>query len=190
MPLSTPTPPVGRPVVGGTTYLSLPGVVAISVTTSAQAADFCRYLPYYTPTPLVIDQLVCETTVAAAAGKLLRLGVYEGDKNWLPGKLLADSGALAADAAPGVVTASITPVVVHGLFFLCWNTDGAPTLREVRGFLANTVLLPTLGASPVQQTLRATQTFGAFPATAATPTSLVGGTIGFQYFVFPRISTP
>lgn len=184
----SPIPP-GRLRASGTNYLSLPGVNISSVGTVAQAANFVRYFPIKLETVMAFDQLVCEVTGAGAGGTTARMGIYHRDKDWVPGDLIVDGGTVAVDGT-GVKTASISVILGPGRYYLCWNTDGTPTVRSVRGFPPNGHLLPTLGASPIVISLRGTQTYGAFPATGTVIDSVSGSTIPMDYWVFLRASTP
>jgi len=185
-----PITPQGRLIANAITYLSLPGVALLgTVSTLTQAANFVRYFPMLVSTPITIDQLSTEVTSAAAAGKLLRMGIYAADTAWQPMSVVCDTGALAADAV-GVVSGSVVAPLAAGRYLLAWNTDGAPTVRTVRGIPANGFLVPTLGANPIVYSLRGTQTFGAFPATGAVIDSVSGNNVGIDYWVFPRVSVP
>lgn len=181
--------PVGRPIIAATTYLTLPGVSISTTATTAQAANQVKYYPIYVTTPITIDQLSLEVTSAGAGGTTARMGIYHADINWVPGALIADSGTVAVDST-GVKSAAVAVTLAPGRYLLCFNSDGAPTLRCARGNLGNTVLLPTLGANPALFSMRGTQTYGAFPATGTAIDTVAGNTVGFDYVVFPRVSTP
>jgi len=100
--------------------------------TTALAANVLYALPVCFPTSFTADQIALNVTVAASAGKLLRLGLYAATAAGLPGVLLADSGALAADtAAPFAAAATISQAIVAGtLYWLAVASDGAPTVTS------------------------------------------------------------
>ena len=102
-----PITPQGRLIASAITYLSLPGVALLgTVSTLTQAANFVRYFPMLVSTPITIDQLSTEVTSAAAAGKLLRMGIYAADTAWQPMSVVCDTGALAAEMRLGLCPAA------------------------------------------------------------------------------------
>lgn len=179
----------GRLSLGGTTYFSLPGVEPTTVTTFAMAANQVRYAPILVITPITIDQLAIEVTSAGAGGTTARLGIYNADTSWQPTTLVVDAGTVAVDST-GVKTAGISTTLQPGRYLTAINTDGAPTVRTVRGGAHYMGLNTSLGASSFNISMLATQTYAAFPATATAPTTVGSGGNPFQHYVVLRVSTP
>lgn len=101
-----------------------------SATATALVANTFYAAPFFTPVNFTADRITLNVTVAGAAGKLLRLGIYTATPAGLPDALLVDSGALAADtAAPFIASATISQALIAGqLYFLAVVTDGTPTV--------------------------------------------------------------
>lgn len=178
-----------RVVLSGLTYGSLPGVGSISSGTTTLAANQVRYLPIVVDTPITVDQLILEVTTAGAASTTARMGIYTAGLDWMPVTLVVDGGTVAVDST-GAKTLSISQQLMPGRYLLTINTDGTPTLRYVRGSINSALLTDAFGSSPIVGHLRATQTYGAFPATPTAPTLAVAVTAGPDYVLCTRISTP
>lgn len=161
-------PPHGSPKNGSTTYYSTPGFWTTGAATSPLFANVCMYFGYWVATPITVDQVAIEQTTAAAAGKLMRMGLIAADKYWQPtGSALIDSGNFAADGANGVKTYTPgSPVTLPaGRYLGVIHSDGAPTLRAWAGAGLGDSHPTTLGAN-VNCFWRVSKAFGAIDATA------------------------
>lgn len=76
---------------------------------------------------MALDRIAVEVT-AAAADKLLRLGIYSNSRSLYPADLLLDAGTVPL-AATGVKSLDIAVVLEAGLCWLVCVSDGAPQLR-------------------------------------------------------------
>lgn len=80
-------------------------------TTATGAADRLFLSKVWLP-PGTINELSCETTVAASAGGKLRMGIWNSSKTTgLPTTLVVDSGQVASDTAAGLKTLSVSAVI-------------------------------------------------------------------------------
>lgn len=129
--------PAPKAIAGdGAVFGTIPGaVIGGTVSLMALSSGLVRYEPWVVDYECVLDELYTEITTAAAAGKLIRLGVYRANSNWQPtGAAVATTGNLAAD--PGVVPAIVSATglgvtLSRGLYVAALSSDGAPTLRTV-----------------------------------------------------------
>lgn len=181
----------GRAKVGATPSLSVPGIDMIGVGTgTALTVNQVRYFPTVVVTAITLDQLVVEVATAGAAGKLVRLGIYNADSDWQPTSLVLDAGTVAVDST-GVKTISISQVLAPGRYLLALNSDGTPTLRLIRGGTRSIGINPILGTSPFRNTFSASQTFGTLPSTGTAVTAYTTSTnLPFDYYMFCRVSVP
>lgn len=145
-----------------------------ALSTLALGADILYAVPFRLQGALpsgTVDRIGLNVTTAAAAGKLLRLGIYTATAAGLPDALLVDSGALAADtAAPFIALATIDQALTPGLlYFLTCLTNGTPTVTSV------TVTESYYGMADPSTTSRSmtqirTLAYAALPAAWGTPT--------------------
>lgn len=179
----------GRLKISATTYYTIPGVEISAIGTQVVSANFIYYHGFFVPTSITVDQMAMEITTAAAAGKLVRYGVYTADINYQPVTLLADSGATAADST-GVKTASVSLALTPGYYVSCTLSDGGPVYRSYRGGSTYMGLLTTLGASAIVGESFAALTYAALPATPTIATGVNGATTPPQHHVVFRVSAP
>ena len=78
---------------------------------------------------LTVDRLAINVTVAAAAGKKARLGLYQFGADCYPGALLVDGGEVAVDST-GVKAVTIDQQLTKGLYWLVCITDGTPAVAR------------------------------------------------------------
>ncbi|MDD4859840.1 MAG: hypothetical protein PHR56_06520 [Dehalococcoidales bacterium] len=75
---------------------------------------------------MTFDRIEVDVTVAAAAGKNARLGIYRNGDNCYPGSLLLDAGEVPVDST-GLKAININLQLVSGLYWITCVSDGAPT---------------------------------------------------------------
>ncbi len=99
-----------------------------SATTTAFQASKLAGQPFYMPRDKTADRIAVNITTADA-GKVIRLGIYNGDgADLYPGSLLLDAGTVDASST-GVKTISINQSMPKGLYFLAQCSDGTPTTK-------------------------------------------------------------
>lgn len=179
----------GRAVISGTTQYSIPGVEPTATATQVIAANIVRYCPILVVTPITIDQLMIEVTGAGAGGTTARLGIYVADTSWQPGALIVDAGTVAVDSL-GVKAAGVGVTLQPGRYLTALNSDGAPTLRVVRGGGMYTGFNVALGATPGISSPNVAQAYGVFPGTGTAWTGAGGTALGPLQYIWSRISVP
>ena len=180
---------IGRAKGGGTTYLTVPGNSISSITTLSHTLNTDWYSPFFTPTPLIIDQLVCEVTTGASGN--LRMGLYKADADWQPiGAPLADSGNIAITVAVKTYTPGTPLYLPRGRYLGVVNLDTTSTLRAPRTDIV-TLLTPSLGSSGAISSLSVGRTYAAFPTPGtAWTTTATGAAPGILTPIAYRVSTP
>lgn len=167
--------------------LTLPGVSVVSSGTQAFNANTLHYFPIVVPTSVTADQIKLEVTTGGAASTVARMGIYEADTNWQPGTRILDSGTVAVDST-GVKTASISQVLSAGRYLLAYHSDGAPTLRIVRGSVSGIGVSSALGGSPLLSQLTKATAYSALGTPGTAWDTTVFGSTPMQYPVFLRLS--
>ena len=76
---------------------------------------------------MTFDRIAIQVTTLAA-GKSIRLGIYNVGTNLYPGTLVLDAGVVSA-AATGVKTITISQQLARGIYFTAFISDGTPTLE-------------------------------------------------------------
>lgn len=183
--------PFGRPKRAGETYYCVPGVGFESIAASITAAGVDFYEPWFTLTPIVIDQLAIEVLTASASTNV-RIGFYRADRDWQPlGAPLVDSGSISS-ASTGVKTFTPgTPIhILRGRYLSIRNCDSAAVdFRAYRGVRPNAGLDSALGAT-ILSTMRVTRAYAAFP-TPGTAWDTEGlAPTPQQYTIVYRLSVP
>lgn len=183
-PPSSDSARVGKLVFGGVSYFGAPGVIFGSQNNATLSANEVRYFPFYVYSPVTAQLIQLEITTTAAAGKLCRMGICTATfATFLPLAALVDAGSVAADSL-GVKAVAINQVLAVGPYCLMINSDGTPAVRTVRGQLEGAFLRPAMGSAALAGSMRAVQTFGAFPSpTPTAPTSESGTSGGWDYAV-------
>lgn len=106
------------------------------------AADLVLGRMYYCP--IFVDELTTYIRIgiyvdtAAAAGKKVRLGIYEWDDG-VPGDLILDAGTVDVDTT-GAKEIVIAQALLRGAYFLAAVTDGVPkvfVIQESNGWSCN-----------------------------------------------------
>ncbi len=181
--------PEGRPAISGTGQLMIPGVDGTALATNTLGPNEVLYGPWYVASPITIDQLLVEVTTAGAAGKLIRLGLYNADTNWQPTSRLAD-GSVAADGSLGMRSLGVSLTLPAGRYLTAVNTDGTPGIRGVRGGQRYMGYVTTVGSSGFVSAWKAAQTYGAFPDPGLAAATASGSSSIFLNYVFARVTTP
>lgn len=180
--------PEGRILYSGVTGYNIPGIDFLNVSTTAIATDTLRYGPMFVQTPITIDRIACEVTTAAAAGKLIRMGIYNADTNWQPTSLVLDAGTVAADTL-GVKAITINQALPVGRYLLVSNTDGAPSLRMLGGgqrFMS----IPALSGAPFNARCHVASAFATFASTGVVWDTSLNNSSPFTSVVVVRESVP
>lgn len=117
-------------------------------------------------------KIAVNVTVAAAAGKSVRLGIY-ALKNGVPVGVVFDAGAILADTT-GVKEITISRVLPAGMYALTVISDGTPTITagSMAANFAGTIGASGFGVS--DQLMISSVTFGALPTTFGTVTYTTG----------------
>ena len=97
--------------------------------TVAIAADGMRAFPFWVPRNMTIDRIAVEVTVAAAAGKACRLGIYNDGINCYPGALSLDAGTVAIDAV-AVVALNVNKALTKGLHWFVMLANDTATYKQ------------------------------------------------------------
>jgi hypothetical protein len=142
-----------------------------------------------------LSALACYVTVAAASGKLIRLGLYAyAPTTGFAGELLWDAGTVLADATLIRECASGQPYVVPatGWYVVAGVSDGTPTVTSwnaTAGGLSNhwagqtnlgASLTPAFTAAPFSRAFTFASLpnpFGGSPAFVTTNTMVIAGKI-------------
>lgn len=107
---------------------NLPVFNAGSLGSFAIGANAINYFPVFWPGGYPIGTIYADITTAAA-GKYIRLGLYELGEDGAPQKLIVDSGALSVASATQI-SASIGPLsLTSGWYAGAMLSDGAPSVR-------------------------------------------------------------
>jgi len=180
------TPPIQRPSVGiisGAYYDARTAYGGSTGTAAALVALVHHAIPFFVTAPLTADRIGINTTIAAAAGKLLRFGIYSAHPTTkLPDALLLDAGNVAADAAAGPAEATISfTFEPFRQYYLTVISDGTPT-TSVHSNTTNHFGHAGVNDGSIRSALAKTGVaFGALPATygahtgfTSTATPLVG----------------
>lgn len=116
--------------------------------------------------PITFDRIAIQITIAAAAGKLLRLGIYNVGANLIPGTLLLDAGAVAADAV-AIKEITISQQLTKGYWWVAAITDGTPTVVRSNGNspVGMPLGIPAASFSGHNTSVFAVQAYGALPST-------------------------
>lgn len=102
--------------------------------TMALVANTLYGVPFVPPSDMAIDRVAGNITGGAAAGKLIRIGLYDADPvSGAPRNLLVASGAIAADAT-GLISVTVDQKLRSDrLYWLACVSDGTPTLTSTTG---------------------------------------------------------
>ena len=122
------------------------------------------------------------------AGALGRLGIYNADENWQPTTLVIDAGTVD-NSAVGLKSIAIDVDLPPGRYLTALNTNFGVVFRTIRSGSRYTGLMDTLGSNPLLAYMFKNTAFVPFPGTGTLWDTVSYGTVGFQHFVFLRISS-
>lgn len=139
--------PRGRARHGGNNWLVHPGIMPISQAVYAPAANQIFYMPIIVHTPITIDAVVIEVTIAGAGGTRGRVAIYNADVNWQPTTLVVATAQIPVDGVAVVTTAIAATVLQEGRYLIAYTSDINATLRLVRGSTDCWGVNPVLGVN-------------------------------------------
>ena len=177
----------GRLVAAGATHLTIPGVAITAQLTAALVANTVRYFPILVLSDCTIDQLLIAVTAASGGGTTARLGIYNASVDWVPGTLILDAGTVAVDGN-GNKTIAISQALTPGRYYLALNSDSTPTIRLMRGSLAQPLILSTISGNALITALTAAQVYAVFPSPGTAIDTVTSSTTPFEYGIFCRLS--
>lgn len=112
-----------------------PGCVRHGVTTRLMVVDTLYYTPWFVEHTLIIERIGIDVSTAAAASKLVRIGIYSAGLHdrWITGELILDAGTVVVDSTGSKSITSLSTVLKPGKYWAVVVSDGAPTLRAMQG---------------------------------------------------------
>jgi len=172
-----------------TIYYSVPGVMFSSAGGAiAMAGGTDYYAPFWVASPIVVDQLAAEVTVAG--GTNFRFGLYPADTDLQPAANaapLADSGNLSS-ATTGVKTYTPATAIFlpRGRYLTVANSDAA---ISIRGYAMSTGIDTTAGDLKVTRQ-RVTRAYAAFPTPGTRWDTISSAATAINHGVWCRVSVP
>ncbi len=133
-----------------------------TVAASGMAANRLYAMPLYVPDTVTLDRIGVDISTAAA-GKLIRLGLYQTNAAGWPGTLLLDAGTVDASTAAGVEIIINQQVEGPRTYWLVALSDGTPQLRAFPAAAHTGWTSVTDNATMFG--FHAAQTYGPLPAT-------------------------
>jgi hypothetical protein len=112
-------------LVGGS---GLPGWFAHGAASVALVADELHCIPIYSDRSKAWHTVQLRVNSAAAAGKVVRVGLYNVDADLKPTTRVADWGTVLVDSL-GLKNIVVTFTVNEGWYAIAYISDGAPTLN-------------------------------------------------------------
>lgn len=118
-----------QPFTSGSAYSS----PSTGNSTCAIGVATCSATPIAIEHPALFSQISVEVTSPAAAGGVVRLGIYSDNGAGQPGPLLLDAGVVPTTTT-GLVSITIAQLISPGLYWLAAQPEvAAATLRSVIG---------------------------------------------------------
>lgn len=112
------------------------------------------------------DSIAIEVTIAGAAGKLVRLGVYNNQtgQDPVPGSLLVDAGTALIDST-GVKEIPISVNLTKGLYWLAYLANDTVTVRgsSVDSAISQVLGLPAASFASIARIYSSALAFAALP---------------------------
>ena len=100
--------------------------VLLHSATCGLTADHLYACPYLAARDITVDRIAIQVQTAAA-GKSIRLGIYNNGTNLYPGSLLLDAGEVSV-ATTGMKAITINQALTKGLYWLAFASDGVPNV--------------------------------------------------------------
>ena len=132
---------------------------AASAGTIAGAANIAELVPFYTSTPLTIDQLGVAVSTAVA-GSLLRCCIYVSDSAGWPNQLLYEGDSGLSGAAVTYVSRTLSFTFQSGTqYWLGVRWSSTTTIRAINASSAVNLGLPSASANTYNTKIRRTIPF-------------------------------
>lgn len=148
-----------------------------SYSTAAIAANYMYAFPVYWPGGAPIGNLYADIYTAAAAGKVLKIGIAVPNDDWTVCAVIAQGGNAAADATGLATSALSTPLILPAGWYvgIIWS-DGTPTIR-CSNMVGQADNFGWDNTTPTYKYVRlyTAQTFGSWPSTVDLATSVTLG---------------
>ena len=176
-----------RPKTGSTVYPTLPGVAMTGSTTRAMVASRAYYQFIQVLSPIVLSEIVCEVTTSVAA-TVIRMGIDTADLNWQSVARIVDAGTIDSSTT-GVKAAAISITLAPGNYSLITISNGAPTVRAIRGSVLGVGAATGLGASTLVANYYVPGTGSALPAAGTQWNAFSGTTSNGEYLSLLTITT-
>ena len=185
--------PEGRPELanGNLTSYMAPGVMFLggAVGTYGITVDKINYFPIIVQSSITLDALVLNVATLTVGG-LLRMGIYNADRDWQPTSLVVGTGTIDASTT-GIKTVSVTNTLSPGRYLMAMTANASITLRSYFAHASFIGLPTTLESGDMfNQFYILSITFAAFPSTGTKWTGTAVTTTGFIYPMFLRVLTP
>lgn len=144
-------------------------------------ANFVYYSPMLITEAVSIDMVHMECTTTPAATRNVRYGIYASDQNLQPtGPPLMDTGSISVASLGSYYKQLSSPVTLQpGLYLVAYNRDGQINTRIYR--TASPGAFAGGGGSTMILRLYGNQTYGAFPSTPTTWTSVNTTSVGLEH---------
>ena len=148
---------------GGTVYYSTPGYGCTTFNYDTITANRLYYEPIFCTTAITVQKLSLQVQTAGAAGKKVRVGIYNCTTDLQPTSLILDAGEVAVDTTgQKIITVDLS--LPPGLYLSCFVSDGTPILFEMES--PSPAIYPS-GHYPIQDFYDAFS-YGVLPSTGQT----------------------
>lgn len=182
--------PEGRAASAAVTLLSEPGVVIWGTLAQAYAVDTIYHFPLYVRTPITVDQVTFEITVAGGAGTTCRIGIYAADLNWQPLALKVASAQLAIDAV-GVVNGALAATVLQeGRYLIAFHLGANVSCQTARYVSWPCFFNPVFSGSPIVMALTKATAYAALADPGVAWDTIGYGVEGIRRPILLRVSVP
>lgn len=155
-----------------------PGYQSSEINKGLTATDAIDFYPIPVLARVECTGLYVNLSIGATAGKVFRMGLYQVRSDGRPGKILMDSGNIAADTTGAKNFTLGTNVILNpGFYYFAMASDGAPSFTgnymTCSGWLGYNTSSP---ARPIGRAYIGSTTYGAFaddPAGTLVPVQAV-----------------
>lgn len=178
------------PVSASVAVLTIPGVVVTEVTGGAFSANIDYSHPACVQRTTTFDQVSVEVTTAGGGGSTGRFAVYNANTSYQPTTLVEEwSFSTASTGVRTFTPASGTRTLPPGRYLYSTNFSQGTSMRAFFGTVSGgAIILPTMGASPLNLYMSVARTHGAFPGTGVAWTSVSGNNKPGFYFAAFRVT--